>query len=270
MLTSSLFFSNSIVNATVINGWKQNAATWYYYNNGAMTTGWIKDGSSWYYLNNNGAMATSWIKDGQNWYYLNNSGAMATGWVKDGQNWYYLNNSGAMATGWIKDGSTWYYLNNNGTMAANTIIDGWVSGNDGAFTAAFKIGEKATIHDTLWGTYELTIDNIEITNERNQFMDSNPAEVYKVTYTYKLISRGVSDMGLYIYGLDSIVDSTGQVGDYYPNNIIRSPKELYYVDNFCTAETFIGVNNSTTKLILRKQFFNNKISNFITFIIPTK
>ncbi|MBU3190279.1 hypothetical protein K9O30_01890 [Clostridium bowmanii] len=133
-----------------------------------------------------------------------------------------------------------------------------------------KIGETVTVHDSVWGTYELTISNVELTSERNQSSKTIPAEVYKVTYTYKLLSKvSATSMGLYINGFDSSIDSTNELGETYPNNINKIPKELYLVGNSCTAETFIGVDNPTTKLILIKKYSTNTGSNFVTFTIST-
>lgn len=251
LITGGLVFSNPKVNAASINGWNQNAATWYYYKNGAKMTDWLSYGTNWYYLNSNGAMAK--------------------GWLKDGTTWYYLNSNGSMAKGWLLYNSKWYYLNNDGSMAVNTAIDGWTTGADGAFTETFNIGQTATIHDTLWGTYELTVNSVEITNERNKFEEYNPAEVYKVTYTYKLLSKGSStSMGLFIFEFNSAVDSMGKTAKDYPNNIIKTPKELNSVGDSCIAETFICVDNLATKLVLTKQYFNATGSDIVKFIIPTK
>ena len=93
---------------------------------GALVSGWVKDGGQWYYLNPaSHVMATGWVADRGSWYYLTGSGAMAIGWVNDGGTWYFLNASGKMATGWIKDRGTWYYLAPSGAMLTGThVING--------------------------------------------------------------------------------------------------------------------------------------------------
>ena len=84
---------------------------------GALASGWIRDGGQWYYLDPaTKVMKTGWVADGGSWYYLTGSGAMAVGWVNDGGTWYYLSASGKMATGWVNDGGTWYYLSPSGAM----------------------------------------------------------------------------------------------------------------------------------------------------------
>ena len=93
---------------------------------GALVSGWVRDGGQWYYLDpSSKVMKTGWLADGGSWYYLTASGAMATGWVNDGGTWYYLNASGKMATGWVKDRGSWYYLGPDGAMFTGThVING--------------------------------------------------------------------------------------------------------------------------------------------------
>jgi hypothetical protein len=95
------------------NGWVLSSRNWYFYKNGVMQKGWIKDDGTWYYLESNGKMKTGWLL-----------------WKND---WYYLASSGAMVTGWVYYGSHWYYLNSDGDMAKDTIIDGYRIGSDGAW-----------------------------------------------------------------------------------------------------------------------------------------
>ena len=106
---------------------KRMSGEWVYADSdGALVSGWVKDGGQWYYLDPaSHVMATGWVADGGSWYYLTGNGAMAIGWVKDGGTWYFLNASGKMATGWIKDRGTWYYLAPSGAMLTGThVING--------------------------------------------------------------------------------------------------------------------------------------------------
>ena len=94
---------------------------------GYMATGFLKraDGQ-WVYADQDGALASGWIRDGGQWYYLDPATkVMKTGWVADGGSWYYLTGSGAMAVGWVNDGGTWYYLSPSGAMLTGThVING--------------------------------------------------------------------------------------------------------------------------------------------------
>ena len=106
---------------------KRTNGEWVYADSdGALVSGWVKDGGQWYYLDPaSHVMATGWVADRGSWYYLTGNGAMAIGWVKDGGTWYFLNASGKMATGWIKDRGTWYYLAPSGAMLTGThVING--------------------------------------------------------------------------------------------------------------------------------------------------
>ena len=106
---------------------KRTNGEWVYADSdGALVSGWVRDGGQWYYLDPaSHVMATGWVADGGSWYYLTGNGAMAIGWVKDGGTWYFLNASGKMATGWIKDRGTWYYLAPSGAMLTGThLING--------------------------------------------------------------------------------------------------------------------------------------------------
>ncbi|MGE5629323.1 MAG: hypothetical protein ACM3X7_14640 [Solirubrobacterales bacterium] len=249
-IAGTLILPNGNVNAAGISGWKSNGVSWNHYSNGVKSIGWLKDG--------------------QNWYYLNSNGDMAQGWLLDGSNWYYLNNNGSMATGWQLIKSKWYYFYNSGAMASNTTVDGWTAESDGTFHKVLKIGETAVIKDVNFGTYELTVNSVELTNDRNKYVNTAPAEVYKLTYTYKLLSKGTSNvMGLYIYGFDTLPNSENAPYSY-PNNITKAPKELLNVGDTCTAETFIAVNKSTTKLDLIKYFFVEKGSDYVKLNISTK
>jgi hypothetical protein len=274
VLISTLLFSTTVfANGT----WSQTNGKWTYADStGALTKGWSSIGGKWHYFDNNGIMTTGWQLINGQYYYLNQDGDMRTGWYQQGSTWYYLKSDGSMAANtWI--GS--YYLGANGAMLVSTTTpDGYYVGANGAWDgksriekSIFNIGEKAIIQDSFWGTYELTVNSVEITNERNEFYEKNPAEVYKVSYTYKLLAKGTENyMGLFIGDFDSVVDSKGETGDTYPDSIVNYPNELFNVGDYCNAETFVGVNNVTNKLVLTKEYFSGLQSKYVTFVIPTK
>lgn len=109
-----------------VTGWQKSTdGSWLRYDaQGAMQTGWVRDGS-WYYLDpETGIMQTGWVNVDGTWYLLSGSGAMQTGWNNVGGTWYLMGSSGAMRTGWAWDGSAWYYLESWGGMHA-----GWLSLN---------------------------------------------------------------------------------------------------------------------------------------------
>ncbi len=78
-----------------------------------------KSGAKWFYFYQNGAMATGWIvtEDGK-WYYMmpdgEQQGAMQTGFVLDpsDHHWYMLKEtSGELLTGWQTSNGKYYYFN---------------------------------------------------------------------------------------------------------------------------------------------------------------
>lgn len=89
-----------------------------------------------YYFMDNGYMTTGWRYLNSHWYYFNREegsqeGSMVTGWVNDPDygGWFYTNHIGILATGWHKIDGSWYYFNQNqdgvlGLMATNRMVDG--------------------------------------------------------------------------------------------------------------------------------------------------
>jgi len=110
----------------MVKRWKQIGSKWYYFeNSGAMLTGWKSIGGKWYYFDSNGAMVTGWKTIGGTWYLFDSNGGMVTGWKASGGKWYYFEGSGAMVTGWKSIGGKWYYFEGSGAMKT-----GWLkSGN---------------------------------------------------------------------------------------------------------------------------------------------
>lgn len=131
------------------------------------------------------------------------------------------------------------------------------------------IGKTVTIPNELFGTYEMTINSIKLDNFRNPFNDTNPVEVYKVNYTYKLLEKGsATDVGLFLYGCFNSVDSTGEAGFLYPGITNNDAKELVIIGSRCTADTFIAVKNKTTSLTLILNYQIPNGSTYETFNIP--
>ncbi|MBU3190788.1 cell wall-binding repeat-containing protein [Clostridium bowmanii] len=204
-------------------------------------------------------------------------GATAAGVTKSPLILIDTETSSATATGiaYIKSLSPKTAVNivgGTGVITSKTLSDINIAANNLQTYPAgtYQLGKTATIHDTFFGTYELTINSVELTAERNEFDASTPAEVYKINYTYKLLSKGTeTSMGLSIYDFDSYADSNGEMGDWYPNTPSKDPKELVNVGNYCTAETFVGVHNPTDRLTLTKSYSTDDGYPHVTFVIPT-
>ena len=131
-----------------------NGLKWFYFNqDGAMQTGWVKVDGKWYYFDSNGRMVTGWQQIGGKWYYMvppatssrisaPNNGYMATGWMMLGGKWYYFNGGGDLAIGWKKLGNKWYYLN-EGSSNRGVMVTKWLQIN-GKWYYFFDSGEMAT------------------------------------------------------------------------------------------------------------------------------
>lgn len=107
---------------------------------------------------------------------------------------------------------------------------------------SFKIGETWTVD----GQWELTVNSVEETQDRNEFSDKEPAAVYIVNYSYTNLGYededGIMD-GLYLDIEDSIVDSAGTMGYSYPGNINQYPQQTP-VGATCNAQACVGVDNA--------------------------
>ncbi|PGA49971.1 hypothetical protein COL86_30780, partial [Bacillus toyonensis] len=73
-------------------------------------------------LGEDGAMKTGWHKEGNQWYYLGEDGAMKTGWHKEGSEWYYLQSNGVMKTGLTSLEGTLYFFNNSGNLVSENHV----------------------------------------------------------------------------------------------------------------------------------------------------
>ncbi len=91
-------------------------ADYYYFLNGELVTGWLKDGNYYYLLDDDGRMLTGWQYVGEKWYYLLQSGRMRTGWTSVDGVWYYFETDGSMVSGWQNINNVWYYFAPSGAM----------------------------------------------------------------------------------------------------------------------------------------------------------
>ncbi|MGB4589745.1 MAG: hypothetical protein WBI17_11005 [Clostridiaceae bacterium] len=129
------------------------------------------------------------------------------------------------------------------------------------YNKMYKVGDIIEIK-TNEGDYTLSIDKVEKTSDRNQFDESNPADVYMITYTYSNISLADN---LYISESDfGLVDSTGTMGFSYPGSMNKYPNETVKGAK-CTAEMTLASHTSGNQLILtyRDNFFSDSADVYI-------
>ncbi|APC39160.1 zinc ribbon domain-containing protein [Clostridium estertheticum] len=132
-----------------------------------------------------------------------------------------------------------------------------------------KLHQKVIVPDIRYGTYEIEINSITLTTERNKYSKVKPVEVYKVNYTYKLLSSGTSTHGLYVSSFASF-DSTGESGEGYPGGTGDYPKPLTIIGTKCSADTFVAVKNKSSFINLVLDYSVTNDSGHMIFKIPTK
>lgn len=140
------------------------------------------------------------------------------------------------------------------------------SQDQSASQSEFEMGETWTVD----GQWELTVDSIEETGDRNEYSDQDPAAVYIVSYTYKNIgyndANGIMD-GLYFSLDDQIVDSEGSMGYSYPGEVQKYPQETPVGAN-CSAQVCIGVDHAGTPIRLSVIAYDgNETKQSATFIV---
>lgn len=104
--------------------------------------------------------------------------------------------------------------------------------------------------------YTLVITGIAEVQERNQFSDKNPAQVFLIDYTYKNITGDE----LYISEMNfQIIDEKGEMGETYPGNVTSYPKQTP-AGATCKAQMVLCVNNNSNEVILnyKDNMFNSK------------
>ena len=130
----------------------------------------------------------------------------------------------------------------------------------------YKVGDTWTVD----GQWEVTINGISETSERNEFADKEPAAVYIVNFTWKNLgykdATGLMD-GLFINMDDSVVDSTGQMGYSYPGNITDYPQETP-VGASCNGQVCVGVDNAGLPIKLNVvQYDSNSNKQSAVFVL---
>ena len=115
----------------------------------------------------------------------------------------------------------------------------------------YKLGDTVTIKNRSGDEYTLQITAIKETEERNEFSDKKPAQVFVIDYTYKCDK---TDDGLYVSDMNfKIIDEEGEIGDTYPITV-KDPQEISSGIT-CKAQLALCVYNKSNKIKL--QYFDN-------------
>lgn len=125
--------------------------------------------------------------------------------------------------------------------------------NDKSVT--LKAGEEWVVD----GQWKLVVNSVKSTDGRNEYADSNPAQVVIIDYTYENIGFNEDLDGLY-FSPSSVIDGNGEISKEYPladglNYPASTPKGA----KMANAQIAYGLNNESDKIkIVFDQYVENK------------
>lgn len=131
--------------------------------------------------------------------------------------------------------------------------------------------ENLTIDDT-WevpGLWKLKINSITATDDRNEYEDREPAQVFVLNYTYENLGYEGDGMDLYLIP-DRYMDDSRKMGYDYAGERTLYPEELP-VGGVVDAEAVFGVDNETkTVKIFFEQYDTDNNNHEVIFEIPVE
>lgn len=123
-----------------------------------------------------------------------------------------------------------------------------------------SIGETAYINDENGvKSMAITIDNVKLTDERNQFSEKEAEKVVVIEYTYENIA---GEENLYVFDSNfKVYDASGNVLETYPAGAEKYPQAISNGKK-CTANMSFALNNESNNLELEfyDNMFNGKAS----------
>lgn len=132
----------------------------------------------------------------------------------------------------------------------------------------FSTGETWTVD----GQWSLTVNSISTTDQRNEYEEKTPAQVFIVDYTYENLGyedeNGLMEGIFFDLSMGQIIDSTGLMGYSYPGDVTYYAQEAP-VGAKCQAQACIGVDNESTELkITISQYDGTGTEQKATFVLP--
>lgn len=98
------------------------------------------------------------------------------------------------------------------------------------------------------GQWKLKILDVKRTQNRNEYADTDPAEVVIVSYTYENLGyENEYSEGLYL-APEQIIDEQGSVGHSYPGEQTHYPDEISAGSKVDIAEAIFGINNASNEV----------------------
>ena len=122
------------------------------------------------------------------------------------------------------------------------------------------IGETTYINDKNGvKSMAITIDNVKLTDERNQFSEKEAEKVVVIEYTYENIA---GEENLYVFDSNfKVYDASGNVLETYPAGAEKYPQAISKGKK-CTANMSFALNNESNNLEIEfyDNMFNGKAS----------
>ena len=126
-----------------------------------------------------------------------------------------------------------------------------ITNSNGTNTQNCKIGDTITIKSGSGDEYTLQITDVKQSDERNEFSDKEPAQVFIIDYNYSCTK---TESGVYVSDMNfKIIDEQGEIGESYPISV-KDPQSITS-GTTCKAQMALCVYNNSSKIKL--QFFEN-------------
>lgn len=120
---------------------------------------------------------------------------------------------------------------------------------------------------TVDGQWELTVTNVEKTDYRNEFNESDPAMVTYIYYTYTNLGYE-NEYGDLFLMIDKAMDGQGKMGQSYPGDITLYNQETPVGGTIDVQDCF-GFDNDTDTITIFFNFYDGNGQNQkATFEIP--
>lgn len=98
------------------------------------------------------------------------------------------------------------------------------------------------------GQWKLKVLDVKRTQNRNEYADTDPAEVVIVSYTYENLGyENEYSEGLFL-APEQIIDEQGSVGHSYPGEQTHYPDEIPAGSKVDIAEAIFGINNASNEV----------------------
>ena len=129
----------------------------------------------------------------------------------------------------------------------------------------YGVGETWTVE----GMWNLTFTSATVTEERNQFEETNPAQVLILNYSYENLGYVGEYQDLFISSMDmQFIDGSNQMADTYPLSGEDTAKPAP-IGSRCDASEAIGLKNASDKItVIISRTDSNGEAQKATFELP--